>query len=41
MNTEAMQVPALVQRLVQSHGAQWVGLDDADEIGRASCRERV
>ena len=25
MNTEAMQVPALVQRLVQSHGAQWVG----------------
>ena len=30
MNTEAMQAPALVQRLVQSHGAQWVGLDDAD-----------
>ena len=30
MNTEAMQAPALVQRLVQSHGAQWVGLDDAE-----------
>lgn len=30
MNTEAMQAPALVQRLVQAHGAQWVGLDDAD-----------
>ena len=30
MNTEAMQAPALVQRLVQSHGAQWVGQDDAE-----------
>ena len=30
MNTEAMQAPALVQRLVQAHGAQWVGLDDAE-----------
>ena len=30
MNTEAMQAPVLVQRLVQAHGAQWVGLDDAD-----------
>jgi len=25
-----MQAPVLVQRLVQAHGAQWVGLDDAD-----------
>lgn len=30
MNTEEVQAPALVQRLVQAHGAQWVGLDDAD-----------
>ncbi|MFO1232697.1 MAG: hypothetical protein U1E57_05590 [Paenacidovorax caeni] len=30
MNTGSTQAPALVQRLVQAHGAQWVGLDDAE-----------
>ena len=38
MNTEAMQAPALVQRLVQSHGAQWVGLDDAEAF-TAQCSD--